>query len=425
VEHPVEHHQPDARWLRGGFWRNFQVKYREINDLHKQMLRTSAKVARMPAGADQAAAQDHLHRGQSNDCYWHGLFGGIYIPHMRMATLEHLIAAEDAADTALGSQNAAELADLDMDGRDEVLLAAPDQVVAVKPAQGAGIASWDLRAARHAVASVMRRRPEAYHEALRAHDAKAAAPAANPGDGGGGATSIHDIVMTKEAGLSEHLHYDDHERRSALVRFLDPAATPDQYAVAREREVADFRDGEFAVDRLELGVVSLSRAGNVLGQPVELAKTIRLAGGRLDPELIVELEVRHRGTQAVDARLGVEFGVNLLGGGGNPDAWYEVDGERSRHDGSGTAEAVGAIRYGNDWAGVAILAAAEPAADVWWSSLETVSNSESGFERVHQGSALLFSWLVRLEPGSVHRWSVRQSVAVARDKAAEERAVRA
>ena len=31
--------RPEARWLRGGFWRNFQVKYREINDLHKQMLR--------------------------------------------------------------------------------------------------------------------------------------------------------------------------------------------------------------------------------------------------------------------------------------------------------------------------------------------------------------------------------------------------
>ena len=92
--------RPDARWLRGGFWRNFQVKYREINDLHKQMLRTSRKVAAMTEGPSRTAALDHLHRGQSNDCYWHGLFGGIYISHMRLATYEHLIAAEDAADRA-------------------------------------------------------------------------------------------------------------------------------------------------------------------------------------------------------------------------------------------------------------------------------------------------------------------------------------
>jgi alpha-amylase len=67
--------RPEARWLRGAFWRNFQIKYREINDLHKQMLRTSEKVHTMAAGPDRDRALDHLYRGQSNDCYWHGLFG--------------------------------------------------------------------------------------------------------------------------------------------------------------------------------------------------------------------------------------------------------------------------------------------------------------------------------------------------------------
>ena len=84
----VAQHEPAARWLRGGFWRNFQVKYREINDLHKQMLADVARRSRRcPRGRRGRAALDHLHRGQSNDCYWHGLFGGIYISHMRLATL--------------------------------------------------------------------------------------------------------------------------------------------------------------------------------------------------------------------------------------------------------------------------------------------------------------------------------------------------
>ena len=249
---------PEARWLRGGFWRNFQVKYREINDLHKQMLRTSAKVAAMPAGAAAKVAQDHLHRGQSNDCYWHGLFGGIYISHMRLATYEHLIAAEDAADGLTGWPSVAELRDLDMDGRTEAILEERGQVVTVKPSEGGGIGSWDIRAARHALGAVLRRRPEAYHAALRAHEEKrsqAPAPAvdggtpesaegstASPAVGGGQAAaaveggapaSIHDLVMVKEQGLAGHLHYDDHERRSGLVRFLAPATTPDAFAQAR------------------------------------------------------------------------------------------------------------------------------------------------------------------------------------------------
>src|SRR6478752_3680925 len=164
--------RPEARWLRGAFWRNFQVKYREINDLHKQMLRTSDAVTAMPGGPDHELALDHLYQGQSNDCYWHGLFGGIYISHMRLATYEHLIAAEDLAETATARLEAAERIDLDMDGLDEVRLADSGQVVTIDPAEGAGIGGWDVRAVRHALAAVMRRRPEAYHDTLRAHEAR-------------------------------------------------------------------------------------------------------------------------------------------------------------------------------------------------------------------------------------------------------------
>ena len=94
------HDRPEAKWLRGASWRNYQVKYREVNDLHKQMLRVSDAVDAMADDTDRALALDHLYRSQSNDCYWHGLFGGVYIAHMRLATYHHLIAAEDLADRA-------------------------------------------------------------------------------------------------------------------------------------------------------------------------------------------------------------------------------------------------------------------------------------------------------------------------------------
>jgi hypothetical protein len=423
--------EPQARWLRGGFWRNFQVRYREVNDLHKQMLRTSAKVAAMPAGPERTAAVDHLHRGQSNDCYWHGLFGGIYISHMRLATYEHLVAAEDAADTALGTTRGAELLDLDMDGRDEVRLAETGQVVTVEPAEGAGIGSWDIRAARHALGAVLRRRPEAYHEALRSEAAKErraedapgaeVAPGADHDAEGVGVASPHDRVVSKEEGLADRLHYDDHERRSGLVRFLPAEVTPGAVANATAAELGDFRDGEWHADHLAPGMVSLSRDGAVMGQPMTLRKTIRLDGGRLDPELTIELVVHHRGASAIEARLGLELVAHMLGGGANPAAWYDVGGVRSAHDGSGEVETVEAIAYGNDWLGISVEARPEPAAAAWWSPIETVSNSESGFERVYQGSTLLISWPVSIDPGETRRFSVTQAVAVARDRADEER----
>ena len=226
--------------------------------------------------------------------------------------------------------------------------------------------------------------------------------------------------MVKEEGLAARLHYDDHERRSGLVRFLAPDVAPETVAIAADAELGDFRDGEWQLARLAPGEVSLSRDGTALGQPFTIGKTIRLAGGRLDPRLVIELELRHGGTEPIETRLGLELSLHLLGGGGNPSAWYAVGDARSAHDGSGTAAAVEAIGYGNDWVGVAIEARPEPAADAWWSPIETVSNSELGFERMYQGSTLLLSWPARIEPGETRRFAVTQQVAVVRDRAREE-----
>ncbi len=169
-------HRPEARWLRGAFWRNFQVKYREINDLHKQMLRTSEAVAAMPGGPDRELALDHLYQGQSNDCYWHGLFGGIYISHMRLATYEHLIAAEDLAETA--TERAARRRASSTSTSTASTTSAwrrPARSSRSTWPRGPAIGGWDIRPVRHALAAVMRRRPEAYHELLRRHEAAVAA----------------------------------------------------------------------------------------------------------------------------------------------------------------------------------------------------------------------------------------------------------
>jgi alpha-amylase len=412
--------RPEARWLRGASWRNFQVKYREINDLHKRMLRVSAKVAALPAGPARDAAQDDLLRGQSNDVYWHGLFGGIYLPHLRLATVSHLIAAEDAADLALGTQRAAEILDLDLDGRDEVRLADEGQVVTVDLDEGAGIGDWDIRAARHALASVLRRRPEAYHEALRnGADREEAVP---KGDGGA-LSSIHDIVRSKEAGLVDRLRYDDHERRSGLVRFLPVDATAAAYGAGELPDLGTVMTAPAEIVELGEGQVVTRVAGIVAladgERRVEVRRTVALGGDRLHPTLGVSVTVRNESDGPLRCRLGQEWSVMLLGGGGNPSAWYEVGDARRAHDGTGTATGITRIGQGNDWVGIAIESLPTPAADAWWAPIETVSNSEDGFERVYQGSSLLFSWPLDLAPGAETTVGVEQRVIVATDRAAE------
>ena len=68
---------------------------------------------------------------------------------------------------------------------------------------------------------------------------------------------------------------------------------------------------------------------------------------------------------------------------------------------------------------MAIEARPTPPADAWWAPIETVSNSESGFERVYQGSGLLLSWPVRLAEGERWARSIRHEVSTTRDRTAE------
>ena len=260
--------RPEAGWMRGGLWRGFQAIYREVNDLHKQMLRASERVAALVERRAAAGSApdprierivDHLHRGQSNDCYWHGLFGGIYLPHMRLATIGHLIAADDGATRLDGRAEAGydvERVDTDLDGADEIVVSGPGQQVRVRPRDGGGIEAWDIRPARHALLSVMRRRPEAYHETLRAVESGTAEAATQ------GAVSIHELVVATEPGLEERLWYDAYERRSGLVHVLATGTTPEVFERAAHDELADLIDGEWTSVEASDGVV-LERAGSV------------------------------------------------------------------------------------------------------------------------------------------------------------------
>src|SRR5207249_2537830 len=101
-------------------WRNFLAKYPESNGLQKRMLIVSEELARrsiLDASAEVRQAQQNLWRAQGNDVYWHGVFGGIYFPHLRADAYASLLKAE----RILSERRAAagEQRDYDVDGYDE------------------------------------------------------------------------------------------------------------------------------------------------------------------------------------------------------------------------------------------------------------------------------------------------------------------
>ena len=178
--------QDDPRWaslrpfVRGGFWRNFKVKYPEADEMYCRMMMVSR---RLQETLDAAAAGDpvnaelveqartELYRGQCNCGYWHGAFGGIYLPHLRNAVYQHLIAADNLLDRAIGRPETwieAAADDFNFDARQEVRLANDKLMALVAPSRGGQLLELDVRRIQHNLLATLARRPEAYHRKVLA-----------------------------------------------------------------------------------------------------------------------------------------------------------------------------------------------------------------------------------------------------------------
>ena len=165
-------------WSSGHF-RNFLTRYPESNNMHKKMryVREKIKEAKKVTKRSKVStrllkeAWTELHKGQCNDAYWHGLFGGIYLPNLRQAVYQHLIRAEMAVEQALergvGGEKKVKVVerDLDYDGRPELILEGRRLNVYIKPDEGGNIFELDYKGnIAHNFAGTLTRRREAYHE---------------------------------------------------------------------------------------------------------------------------------------------------------------------------------------------------------------------------------------------------------------------
>ncbi len=171
--HQLEHDQQEhvLQFMRGGFWRNFLVRYPEINTQHKKMMRVHENVYAHAASDERALT--HLWKAQANDTYWHGLFGGIYMGHVRSAIYHHLIKAENLADLAhYGNApwQTYEFTDFDRDTQNELLIESDQLNLYLDPQRGGTLFEWDMRRSAHNLVSVMTRHQESYHQTLREHE---------------------------------------------------------------------------------------------------------------------------------------------------------------------------------------------------------------------------------------------------------------
>jgi alpha-amylase len=387
-----------ARLLRGGFWRNFFVKYPEMGDAYWRMLRISARLhaalARRPDDPRLAAAREDLWRGQGNDAYWHGVFGGAYLPHLRRAVGSALLAAERQLDEAQGASVLSwEQEDLDGDGRAEVRVRTPELAVTIRPGAGGTLTELAFRPRDLDIAAVFTRRREMYHGRVKES-------VAAPRDGE--TRTIHAAPGAKEEGLADLLDYDPFRRASLLDGLFGPGAPPDPlapWALARaaigERPMRTEVVERAGVLELTLGPLALD------GMPLSVVKRIRI--GSPAGELRASYRLTWSGEEPLDATWAVQLNLTLTAGDA-PGRYYRLPGSPSLGSRGSSASAASvtlptSLTLVDEWIGCEVEIGWSDQAAVGWAPIETVSLSETGFERIYQGSAILVGWPLTLPPG--------------------------
>ncbi|HLJ10856.1 MAG TPA: alpha-amylase/4-alpha-glucanotransferase domain-containing protein [Planctomycetaceae bacterium] len=398
-----------SQFMRGGFWRNFRVKYPESNEMYARLLQVSERLQNLAAGEAArenpdllSQARTELYRGECNCPYWHGAFGGLYLPHLRNSVYHHLIAADSLLEQAAGRDGHwVEIAadDYNVDARKEVRLASDRLVAFLSPARGGHIYELDIRSINHNLLATLNRRPEVYHEKVRQAGERQGRQDDNR------AVSIHDLVAFKQPDLHKKLQYDAWPRKSCVDHFFQPGLNLARFQLG-EGEIGDFATAAYETvlrRSPEQVQARLGRHANLGPYAVTLNKTIGLERGSGQLDILYELEAL---PQNVPIHFGIEF--NFAGmAAGAPDRYFYDSNGRQLGQLETIQDLTNSDRIGlvDEWLGLDASLEFSQAAGIWTFPIQTISQSEGGFEAVHQSTAVVPHW--EFTAARDGKWSVR------------------
>jgi alpha-amylase/alpha-mannosidase (GH57 family) len=318
---------PDGALVRGSHWRNFLAKYSESNRMHKKAQRLSLLCRER---GDPPEVREAIGRAQCNDAYWHGVFGGLYLPHLREAIWRNLSEAEGRL--RAGEALTFESLDMDADGHAELWIHSGDFSAVVSPHRGGAIEELTVFSTGINYADVLTRRLEAYHlAALRPQDS---------GETEGGTASIHDIERSLR--MAEAPPVDRCDRALFRERILTSETTLDAYASAAYTPRSSWE--------------AVPLAGDIRGTAGEVVASLAASDGTLRKTLRF----------APSGSISVEYDWTV----GSADDVFAVELSLFRP----------------------IPLSASPEPEIWRHPVETVSKSERGLDRTVQGESITLRW---------------------------------
>ena len=364
-------------FFQGGTFKNFYTKYSEADWMRSRMRSVSREVQGVKKRTVQERAEHELWQGQCNCPYWHGVFGGLYLHHLRRSTYEHLIRAEQMV-RPQGKLKAPTLSeeDLNQDGVEEILIRTPVFSFFFLPHRGGSLAELDFLPVTTNVLDTLTRRKESYHnELVRSGEASR-----------GSGKSIHEMEKTVSPEVLERVAFDPYERYSLLEHFLPSEIGFDEFWKAKfgrrgedptrtvyAKSWVAKRDGDATL--VLKGKLSL---GPEMKAMIEKKITIRSN----ESAFTVSWKITNTASKRIEGLWGSEWSMNFYGPPRKESGVHKIE----LQDG---------------WSPVHLEISSTQPFDYWQFPIETLSQTEKDFRLIHQGMALFPHWRISLQPQEV------------------------
>lgn len=361
--------QEERRFLRGGLFRDFFIKYPEARNLRSRMLLASEKVK----NSTNATAIKELYKGQCNDAYWHGIFGGLYLPHLREAVYHHLIEAENKAGVA---QEPCYFSDLDADGKEEAISRGTVFNVFVKPHSGGTIYEIDCLSKARNLTNTLSRRRESYHTLAEKIEATG--------------QSIHELRRQIPEESKHLLVYDAQPRYSAIDRFFVPGLKAGNVEHFDTPDISDFQRREYLA-RAGDARLELTCQGKIILEAEQIEIALNKSIENTANGIKVNWTIRPLNTEKNSTRkiiFGSEWNFLVFPGEleVKPDFSVNLKNEK-------------------------IVISPEQASGCIVYPVKTISQSEENFDIIHQGFCVIFLFEISLsaDEGSVCNLYLRET----------------
>ncbi|MDD4201980.1 MAG: DUF1926 domain-containing protein [Candidatus Omnitrophica bacterium] len=374
---PAASYSEMEQWANGHF-ENFLLKYPEVERMHKRMGLLSLRICDLEKkhGKDPGnivKAKKQLFMSQTGCVYWHGVFGGFYLNHLREGFYRHIINAEKYLDELEPKSNISEY------GQKEDLVIRLDNndlSLHIKPGRRGEIVEIDCKDKSLNIVNTVSRKVEPYHDKIKKRsfldivslkkqiqDRKF--------------FNIYDLLGSKKKCLAKVLAYDKSDKSAFIDKFIFGKYSIKDMIHAKERNLQ-----ELSVELYE--VVNINKDGK---RSVEMHKTETVQHADVSFDIKKEIGLEQSNSFYVLYEL-KNIGVRKAKGFFATEVNLSIYNEKMCCEQQ--FKNVNNLFLNDQWTSSQISIKISEPVDIWIIPVYTVNESEEGLDRTYQYSRMLF-----------------------------------